>query len=167
MNEIGDLERMARLGVDGLCGNYPDRIRVAIATRVEEVLADLSVRGSGSAPVAPPAELRLAPSRPLPAGLGDLPLQPGDLLLQIIQPQQEGVHPARLRLPAPLAAMDQQAQVARGVVLLAAVTQQLDLQLALVERGLGLLAELRELLVQAVEQRGPGHVVPPWWLAGP
>jgi len=37
VNEIGDLERMARLGVDGLCGNYPDRIRVAIATRVEEV----------------------------------------------------------------------------------------------------------------------------------
>ncbi len=36
VNEIGDLERMARLGVDGLCGNYPDRIRVAIATRVEE-----------------------------------------------------------------------------------------------------------------------------------
>ena len=36
VNEIGDLERMARLGVDGLCGNYPDRIRVALATRVEE-----------------------------------------------------------------------------------------------------------------------------------
>ena len=37
VNEIGDLERMARFGVDGLCGNYPDRIRVAIATRIEEV----------------------------------------------------------------------------------------------------------------------------------
>jgi glycerophosphoryl diester phosphodiesterase len=37
VNEIGDMERLARLGVDGLCGNYPDRIRVAIATRVEEV----------------------------------------------------------------------------------------------------------------------------------
>jgi glycerophosphoryl diester phosphodiesterase len=37
VNEIGDLERMARLGVDGLCGNYPDRIRVAIATRIEAV----------------------------------------------------------------------------------------------------------------------------------
>jgi glycerophosphoryl diester phosphodiesterase len=37
VNEIGDLERMARLGVDGLCGNYPDRIRVAIATRIGEV----------------------------------------------------------------------------------------------------------------------------------
>jgi glycerophosphoryl diester phosphodiesterase len=37
VNEIGDMERMARLGVDGLCGNYPDRIRVAIAIRVEEV----------------------------------------------------------------------------------------------------------------------------------
>jgi glycerophosphoryl diester phosphodiesterase len=36
VNDIGDLERMARLGVDGLCGNYPDRIRVAIASRVEE-----------------------------------------------------------------------------------------------------------------------------------
>lgn len=38
VNEIGDLERLARLGVDGLCGNYPDRIRVAIATRLEEVM---------------------------------------------------------------------------------------------------------------------------------
>jgi glycerophosphoryl diester phosphodiesterase len=37
VNDIGDLERMARLGVDGLCGNYPDRIRVAIAARVEEI----------------------------------------------------------------------------------------------------------------------------------
>jgi glycerophosphoryl diester phosphodiesterase len=37
VNEIGDLERMARLGVDGLCGNYPDRIRVAVATRVEVI----------------------------------------------------------------------------------------------------------------------------------
>jgi glycerophosphoryl diester phosphodiesterase len=37
VNEIGDMERLARLGVDGLCGNYPDRIRVAIASRVEEV----------------------------------------------------------------------------------------------------------------------------------
>ena len=37
VNEIGDLERMARLGVDGVCGNYPDRIRVALATRMEEV----------------------------------------------------------------------------------------------------------------------------------
>jgi glycerophosphoryl diester phosphodiesterase len=36
VNEIGDMERMARLGVDGLCGNYPDRIRVAIATRIEQ-----------------------------------------------------------------------------------------------------------------------------------
>ena len=38
VNEIGDLERLARLGVDGLCGNYPDRIRVALAARVEEPL---------------------------------------------------------------------------------------------------------------------------------
>lgn len=37
VNEIGDLERMVRLGVDGLCGNYPDRIRVAIAPRFDQV----------------------------------------------------------------------------------------------------------------------------------
>jgi glycerophosphoryl diester phosphodiesterase len=36
VNEIGDLERLARMGVDGLCGNYPDRMRVALAGRVEE-----------------------------------------------------------------------------------------------------------------------------------
>lgn len=33
VNEIGDLERLVRLGVDGLCSNYPDRIRVALAAR--------------------------------------------------------------------------------------------------------------------------------------
>jgi glycerophosphoryl diester phosphodiesterase len=36
VNEIGDLERLARFGVDGLCGNYPDRIRVAIAPRLDQ-----------------------------------------------------------------------------------------------------------------------------------
>ena len=35
VNEVGDIERLARLGVDGLCGNYPDRIRVALAARDE------------------------------------------------------------------------------------------------------------------------------------
>jgi glycerophosphoryl diester phosphodiesterase len=37
VNELGDLDRMVRLGVDGLCGNYPDRIRVAIAPKVDQV----------------------------------------------------------------------------------------------------------------------------------
>ncbi len=37
VNELGDLDRMVRLGVDGLCGNYPDRIRVAIAPRFDQV----------------------------------------------------------------------------------------------------------------------------------
>jgi glycerophosphoryl diester phosphodiesterase len=37
VNELGDLDRMIRLGVDGLCGNYPDRIRVAIAPRLDQV----------------------------------------------------------------------------------------------------------------------------------
>jgi glycerophosphoryl diester phosphodiesterase len=36
VNELGDLDRMVRLGVDGLCGNYPDRIRVALAARVDQ-----------------------------------------------------------------------------------------------------------------------------------
>jgi glycerophosphoryl diester phosphodiesterase len=36
VNELGDLDRMVRLGVDGLCGNYPDRIRVAIAPRMDQ-----------------------------------------------------------------------------------------------------------------------------------
>ena len=36
VNEIGNLDRMVRLGVDGLCGNYPDRIRVAIAPRLDQ-----------------------------------------------------------------------------------------------------------------------------------
>jgi glycerophosphoryl diester phosphodiesterase len=37
VNEIGDLAHLARMGVDGLCGNYPDRMRVALAARIEEI----------------------------------------------------------------------------------------------------------------------------------
>ncbi|MGE5926899.1 MAG: glycerophosphodiester phosphodiesterase [Gemmatimonadota bacterium] len=33
VNEMGDLERLSRMGVDGLCGNYPDRIRIATGPR--------------------------------------------------------------------------------------------------------------------------------------
>jgi glycerophosphoryl diester phosphodiesterase len=33
VDDLDDLQRLARLGVDGLCGNYPDRIRVAIGAR--------------------------------------------------------------------------------------------------------------------------------------
>lgn len=36
VNEVADISRLARLGVDALCGNYPDRIRVALASRSEE-----------------------------------------------------------------------------------------------------------------------------------
>jgi len=37
VNEIGDVQRLARLGVDGICGNYPDRVRIALASRGEDV----------------------------------------------------------------------------------------------------------------------------------
>lgn len=30
VNELADLRRLTQLGVDGLCGNYPDRIRIAL-----------------------------------------------------------------------------------------------------------------------------------------
>jgi glycerophosphoryl diester phosphodiesterase len=30
-NEEPEIRRLARLGVDGICGNYPDRIRLALA----------------------------------------------------------------------------------------------------------------------------------------
>ena len=36
VNAAGDVVRLARMGVDGLCGNYPDRMRMALAARVEE-----------------------------------------------------------------------------------------------------------------------------------
>jgi hypothetical protein len=35
VNELSDRRRLARRGVDGLCGNYPDRIRVAIGLGAE------------------------------------------------------------------------------------------------------------------------------------
>jgi glycerophosphoryl diester phosphodiesterase len=37
VNELGEMDRLTRMGVDGLCGNYPDRIRVAIASRQDQV----------------------------------------------------------------------------------------------------------------------------------
>jgi glycerophosphoryl diester phosphodiesterase len=37
VNELGEMDRLTRMGVDGLCGNYPDRIRVAIASRLDQV----------------------------------------------------------------------------------------------------------------------------------
>jgi glycerophosphoryl diester phosphodiesterase len=33
VDELGDMERLTRLGVDGLCGNYPDRIRIATGAK--------------------------------------------------------------------------------------------------------------------------------------
>jgi glycerophosphoryl diester phosphodiesterase len=33
VNEIGDARHLAQLGVDGLCGNYPDRMRIALAAQ--------------------------------------------------------------------------------------------------------------------------------------
>jgi len=33
VNGIGDARRLAHLGVDGLCGNYPDRIRIALTAQ--------------------------------------------------------------------------------------------------------------------------------------
>lgn len=35
VNELSELRRLAQLGVDGLCGNYPDRIRIAIGSEME------------------------------------------------------------------------------------------------------------------------------------
>jgi glycerophosphoryl diester phosphodiesterase len=35
VNELSELRRLAQLGVDGLCGNYPDRIRIAIGLSAE------------------------------------------------------------------------------------------------------------------------------------
>jgi glycerophosphoryl diester phosphodiesterase len=35
VNELSELRRLAQLGVDGLCGNYPDRIRIAIGLIAE------------------------------------------------------------------------------------------------------------------------------------
>lgn len=37
VNEIGDVAHLARLGVDGICGNFPDRIRVAAGPRVDDI----------------------------------------------------------------------------------------------------------------------------------
>ncbi len=36
VNEVSDLEHLLQLGVDGLCGNYPDRLRIALASRAME-----------------------------------------------------------------------------------------------------------------------------------
>ena len=41
VNELSELRRLARLGVDGLCGNYPDRIRIAIGLGAEVPSAEI------------------------------------------------------------------------------------------------------------------------------
>lgn len=33
VNEIGEMERLAAIGVDGICGNYPDRVRIATGAK--------------------------------------------------------------------------------------------------------------------------------------
>ena len=33
VNEIGEMERLASIGVDGICGNYPDRLRIATGAK--------------------------------------------------------------------------------------------------------------------------------------
>ena len=33
VNEIGEMERLASMGVDGICGNYPDRVRIATGAK--------------------------------------------------------------------------------------------------------------------------------------
>jgi len=33
VNEIGEMERLAAIGVDGICGNYPDRLRIATGAK--------------------------------------------------------------------------------------------------------------------------------------
>ena len=33
VNDPGDISRLVQLGVDGLCGNFPDRIRVELGTQ--------------------------------------------------------------------------------------------------------------------------------------
>src|SRR5712691_3698279 len=100
------------------------------------------------------------PPAPL-TSLGQLLLQASDLASEIIQAHQQAVHPTLIDLTAALPPVDQQAQVPRRVVLLAAETQQLDLKLPIIQRGLRLLAERLELLIQSVEQRGLGHRVLP------
>jgi len=91
------------------------------------------------------------------SGLSDLPFQPPNLGSQIVQSQEQRVYSARLSLPTALPAVNQQAQIARGVVLLAAQPKQLDLQFPLIERCLGSPADVLQLVIQAIEQSRPGH----------
>src|SRR4029079_17247941 len=87
------------------------------------------------------------------------PLQPGDIGHEIVQAQEQRVDPARLDFAAALPPVDQEPEIPGGVVPALASAHELDLQLALVESGLGLLAERLELVVEAVEQGGIGHGV--------
>jgi len=84
--------------------------------------------------------------------LGDLLLQPGDLALEIVEPQQERVDSARLDRSSAFPPVKDEAQLSRGAVLPPTNPKQLDLELALVQSGLGLLPEGLQLLIQAIEQ---------------
>jgi hypothetical protein len=84
--------------------------------------------------------------------LRDLLLQPGDLTLEIVEPQHERVDSARLDRSSPFPPVKDEAQLSRGVVLPPANPKQLDLELALIQSCLGLLPEGLQLLIQAIEK---------------
>src|SRR4051794_4339744 len=93
---------------------------------------------------------RRPPCSALP-GLLDLELELGDVSLEIVQPQHQRIDSPWLQLAATLPLVDQEAEISRGVVLSPAHPKQLDLELTLVQCGLGFLAERLQLLVQPVE----------------
>ena len=58
----------------------------------------------------------------------------GDVRFEVVEPQQQRVHPSLLDVGPPFAPVHQQAEVPGDRVLLPSETEQLDLELSLVQR---------------------------------
>jgi Glycerophosphoryl diester phosphodiesterase family len=154
VNELGDLDRMVRFGVDGLCGNYPDRIRVAIAPKLDQASRTWALHSSRCSH----RVIGVSRGSAAAAWLVQLPLQASDVILKIIDPQHQRINPASLNRSTPFPAMHEKAQIARSVIPAPTEPEYLDLELSLVQSCLCPLPECFELLVQAIEEWWSSHL---------
>jgi hypothetical protein len=96
---------------------------------------------------------RLRDSVALTAGAAagrDVVGEPGDVGLEVVEPQQQRVRPALLDIRPPLPPMHEEPEVAGDRILLSPESEQLDLQLPLIQRRLRPPAERLQLAVQTV-----------------
>jgi hypothetical protein len=79
-------------------------------------------------------------------------LQHPDLAFEVVEPEHEPIEALDIALAVPIAAVDEETQVASDGVALPADPHELDLRSAFVERSLCTLAEGLQLLVESINE---------------